>query len=214
VTGPLIDVGPNTRLHVAGGGSAAYFDQHLYYWQALGQLTFDVSAAGATQSLRLRGAYRQYDPFFVSDNGFVADATGQFVHPNLDAGRTLLFTPWVRYSAIGGSVFTAPFNEEVAPGNYIEGGAKVEIQQQIKSWLTVAANVTLSARGYQTDVVPATTTHRLDLIAVPGASIIFPRVIHGNTDVRIDYNYIKNNSNDNTYDYTDQRVSLTLGARF
>jgi len=56
LTGPLIDLRANTRLHVAAGASVAMLARQLFYWQGVGALTFEISALGATQTIRLRGA--------------------------------------------------------------------------------------------------------------------------------------------------------------
>jgi len=140
--------------------------------------------------------------------------TGGFVLSKVDTGRAFIFSPWARYSAIPGAAFNPPLNEEAAPGRYVEAGGKAEVQQQINRWLTLAANVTFNARRYFVDVVPATITHRVDLTTSPGASIILPRVIRGDTDLRLDYTYTMRNSNDHQHDFHDQRLSLRVGSHF
>lgn len=214
LTGPLASLGPRTQLHSALGASIAGLGSHLFYTQALAAFTLEVGAAGATQTARLRAGYRQYDPSFISEAGFFADATAKLVLPDLESGRTLIFSPWLRYSGISGSILTEPIGEEVAPGRYVEGGAKIEGQQQLNSWVTLAVNLTLSARQYLFDVVPLTTTHRLDYLVAPGASIVFPRLIAGNTDLRLDYTYQLNNSNNDAHDSNNHRLALMLGSRF
>jgi hypothetical protein len=217
LTGPLINLTPNVRLHTAVGASVAGLGKQLYYWQALGALTLEFGAASATQSIQLRAGYRQYDPSFISDQGFFADATGQFTLPDLSSGTALLLSPWVRYSNVGGSITTGVgggLPNIVTPGTYVDVGGKAEIQQKINGWLTVAGNVTFSGKQYLIDLVPATTTKRLDLRTEPGASIILPRLIGGKADVRFDYTYLLNDSNDNAHDFADQRFSLSLSGRF
>ena len=48
------------------------------YWD---RFNLDPNKPG--QTIRLRGGYRQYDPFWVTDNGFWADATGMFIMPGI-----------------------------------------------------------------------------------------------------------------------------------
>jgi len=49
---------------------------------------------------------------------------------------------------------------------------------------------------------------------VPGASLLFPRLVSFQTDVRLDYKYLLNQSNDATKTFNDHVVTATLIYRF
>jgi len=74
--------------------------------------------------------------------------------------------------------------------------------------------VSVAQRDYRTDLVIATGEKRRDLIISPGGSIIFPNLIAYQTDLRIDYRYLTDNSNDPTKDFHDHIVSVSVVSRF
>lgn len=211
LTGPLITLGPRSRLHIAAGGGAATLDGYYFYSQALGAVQLEVGAFGATQTLRLRAGYRDFGDNFITRNGFFVDLTGKGILPDIENGRTLIVTPWLRYSDFGGTDFN-PYPQNT-PGKFFEGGVKLEGLQQVTSWLTLGANVSVSDR-YFTDTMAPSGSNRNDFYVSPGASVIFPRLIAGNTDLRFDYRFEHNASNDDNRDYDNHRISLTLGSRF
>ena len=215
MTGPLFDIGAESLLHVALGGGVSSFDGRLFYSEALASLTYETGAGGATQTVRLRGAWRQYDPFWVSDSGFWADLTGKFIWPQADKGGAFILTPWARWSNVGGTFVTGIGDPiDVTPGRYVEGGAKAEYLHEVTSWLTAGVNLSGNLRRYTQDVVPLTTTHRQDVTFSPGASLVLPHVHDSNVDIRLRYSYVWNNSNDDDHDYRDHIVSLSVSTKF
>lgn len=214
VTGPVIAVGTDSQIHAAIGGGASTFGGRFFYYEAEGDLTFEVGAAGATQTVRLRGGWRQYDPFWVTTNGFWADLTGKFIWPQTQSGGAFILTPWLRWSDVAGTFVTGiNIPEEVTPGHYLEAGGRFEVLHALTPRLTAGVNVTGSIRNYTAELVPSTTTNRLDTTLSPGASLVFPYAL-GHADVRLRYNYILNNSNDDAHDYRDHVVALSVGGRF
>src|ERR1019366_8782710 len=121
LTGPVIGIGAASDLAVALGGGIAAFGGRLFYTEGEGQLTYETARAGATQSLRLRGAFRQYGANWVSTSGFWADLTGKFIWTTPQAGAALTVTPWLRWSGVPGTFAGADqFNDpiDVTPGRY------------------------------------------------------------------------------------------------
>ena len=80
--------------------------------------------------------------------------------------------------------------------------------------MTVAANITASGREYTSDLVPTTSTHRQDFMVSPGAAIIFPNLVFAKTDLRLRYNFIFNDSNDDAHDYRDHIVAVSVASKF
>jgi hypothetical protein len=215
LTGPLIDVGALSAVHLALGGGISSFGGRLFYYEGIGQLTVESGYAGATQTLRLRGGWREYDPFWVSDSGFWADITGKFILPKQEKGGALVFTPWGRWTNFEGSFITGVGDPiEITPGRYVEGGARLEYLFEVSRRLSAGLNLTASAREYLSDVVPSSATPRRDANFSPGVSLVASRVLGNNADIRFRYNYIVNNSNDNAHDWQDHYVTLGVGGRF
>ena len=213
-TGPLIDLAQGWRLHPALGAAAAYFDHHFFYSEAAASATLEANLDGALQALRLRAAYRKYDDFFPSSEGFYADIRGRFAALNvLGDGSIVFLSPWVLWSNISGSVINVLVTE-LQPGAYLEWGARLEVYKNLAPWLTVGANFSAARRSYRNDVVPATGDTRKDTIFIPGATVIFPNLVAAQTDLRLDYKFIDDHSNDPARRFTDHFVSATVVSRF
>jgi hypothetical protein len=55
---------------------------------------------------------------------------------------------------------------------------------------------------------------RVDSLLVPGAILLFPHLLSPQTDIRLDYRYLWNNSNDATKSFNDHIFTATLVDRF
>lgn len=213
-TGPVIDLLPGLSVAPALGASAAYFNDRFYYGEAAASATFESNLDGAYRALRIRGAYRAYDDFYPSQDGFYVEARARFAEQGvLGSGSVGIFSPFVLWSDIKGQVVNALITE-IQPGAYFEFGARIEAYKNVTDWLTVGANVAVSKRNYRTDVVVATGATREDVIFSPGATMLFPGLFGFNRDLRLDYRYISDQSNDPTKTFHDHLVSAAFVARF
>ncbi len=211
--GPVLDLFSGVSMVPAIGGAAAFYDRHFYYGEAAVSATFEGASQGLYQSLQLKTAYRSYDDFFASGDGFYTEARGRLAFPNVIAnGGVLIVSPWLLYSDTPGTAIS-PALTELAPGAYVEGGAKIEAYRAITDWLIVGANVSYSRRAYRDDVTPE-GDKRADDLFVPGATLLFPHALSYRTDIRLDYKYLWNNSNDPTKSFTDHLITATLIFRF
>ncbi len=212
-TGPVLDIFPGWSMAPALGGAASYYDHHFYYGEGAVSATFEGPTQGAYRSLRLRAAYRSYDKFFPTSNGFYGEARARFAIPNaFGSSSVFIASPWARYSDISGSVISPV--AELQPGAYVELGGKLEAYKGVTSWLVLGAEVSLASRHYRTDTVPVTGGKRHDTLVIPGASLLFPHIFSYQTDLRIAYNYISDNSNNSSKDFDDHVVTATLVYRF
>ncbi len=151
--GPVYAVGPSFTMHPAIGGTVSYFDHHLFYSEAFTSLIFEGSQGGMVQTYRLRGGFRDFDNFFPASQGFFADATAKFAKPELlVAGDLFIFSPWVRWSGVGGAFLvntpTVGASNDVQLGRYGEGGARVEYYMTLADWLVAGANFSFNQREY------------------------------------------------------------------
>jgi hypothetical protein len=206
VTGPLLD-GAGFTIHPTIGGGVAAFQNQLYFAEALAAIAVEGEFNGAMQTMRLRGGYRDYNDFFPSDNGFFADLTGRFAFPNVAETRgTLVVAPWARWSGIEGTGFDIN-GVEVAPGRYVEVGGRIEHVQPIADRVALAANFEVNKRWYNVGT-------REDLKLAPGGAIILKNALAYANDVRLDYQYVDNNSTDPLHDYVDHIVTLQVINRY
>jgi hypothetical protein len=217
ITGPVIDLTPYLAMHAALGGGVAYFDHRFLYSEATAALAFETFFAGATQSLRFRAAYRNYNDFFPSSHGPYADIVGRLVFPNITgSGDLLVLNSWLRWSDIAGDGITITF-EQVQPGKYVEYGGRLEYYRRLLDGVTIGGSFGILGRDYAESfnlVPPMLPSTRRDVTISPGATVIFHHVFGHHHDIRIDYRYEDNRSSDPLRDYLNHLVSMLYLVRF
>lgn len=216
-SGPVFDLWPGMSLTTALGAAAGYFDDRFYYGEGSGSATFEgQTREGIFHSLRFRAAYRSYDSYWPSQEGWYYDIRGRVAIPKVFGdGNLIAFSPWVLWSDISGAV-TNTLVTEIQPGTYREVGGRIEFFQQITAWMTVGASLAASWRDYTEDYVTGTTTgeKRKDTLLIPGAMVLFPGFFWKEWDLRFDYRYLDNDSNDPTKSYKDHIVTAAVTKRF
>lgn len=213
-TGPVFDLFPSVAFTPAVGGAAAYFDDHFYYGEGSASATFDGTWEGIYRALRFRAAYRSYDNYFPSQEGWYYDIRGRIAIPKLFGDGTIFaVSPWILWSDISGAV-TNSLVQEIQPGAYTEWGARAEIYKTLTDWVSVGVSFQASRRDYRNDIVVATGDERKDTLLIPGAMVLFPGFFWKEWDLRFDYRYIRNDSNDATKEFSDHIVSAAVTKRF
>jgi hypothetical protein len=84
----------------------------------------------------------------------------------------------------------------------------------VTSWLTLGAEFAALERRYRTDTVPVTGGKRRDTLLIPGATLLFPHIFSYQSDLRLSYQFIRDNSNDATKDFDDHIITAKLIFRF
>jgi hypothetical protein len=215
-TGPVLDAFPGWSFRPAVGGNVAYFDNRFYYGEGSVSGTFESAAQNMYRSIMLRGTYRSYDNFFPSGEGFYVELRGRLAVPNvLGTGTALIVSPFAVWSGISGTApVVNPIITDLQPGAYVEGGGRIELIKSITSWLALGVNFTASKRDYRSDVVVTTLEKRSDTILSPGATVIFPSLFAYQTDLRFDYRYLTDQSNDPTKSFNDHIGTVSVVSRF
>jgi len=218
-TGPVFDFIAGTSLHLAGGVGGAYFDQHPWYGEAIARATIEANVNGALQSVAFRAAYRDYNNFFPAGQGWYWDVIGRFVAPGfLDPLNMLIVSPWVRRGDAPGATPISILQPGVEPANFIETGGRIEFFRQIYDGVLVGPAVYLLERWYGSNIVPGTTTaagvKRQDFLWSPGAIVFFPNLFAYQVGLKIEYQYIRDHSNDPAASFVDNVVTASVVARF
>lgn len=215
-SGPVFDLWPGLSLTTALGAAVGYFDDRFYYAEGSGSATFEgQTAEGIFHSLRFRAAYRSYDNYFPSQEGWYYDIRARVAIPKLfGEGNLVALSPWVLWSDISGAV-TNTLVTEIQPGAYREVGGRIEMYQQLTAWVTVGGSLAASWRDYTNDIVPGTlNTKRKDTLLIPGALVLFPGFFWKEWDLRFDYRYLNNDSNDPSKSFQDHIVTAAVTKRF
>jgi hypothetical protein len=217
MTGPIVDLfGGRVAVNPALGVGGAVLQSRTFYGEVLGALTFEGYLEGAYQMVRVRAAYRDYNDFFPSTQGFYYDIVTKFARPNVIAsGDVLIFAPYARLSRIGGTGITVLF-DEVQAGEYFEYGATLGYYRRVLEWLTLGADVLAYQRRYASAVnlVTLDSVHRRDVLVSPGAVVILHNLFLYQFDLRFDYHYQHNDSNDPTRPYINHLFTAASVARF
>jgi tetratricopeptide (TPR) repeat protein len=219
--GPVYAVSPTFTMHPALGGAVSYFDHHLFYSEGFASLLFEGQANGWVQTYRFRGGFREFDNFWPATQGFFADATAKLAKPEvLVPGDLFIISPWVRWSGVGGAFAVNTPNifvgNDVQLGRYVEAGARVEYFMTLADWLVAGASFAYNERDYARSMLifSSGSFSRKDHIYSPGATLIFRHVLPIPGDIRLDYRYERDNSNDAFSSYTDHIVTLTYARRW
>jgi outer membrane immunogenic protein len=217
MTGPVLDLLPGLQVNPAVGGAVAAWDSHFFYGEAAASATFEAYPSGAYESVLLRAALRRYDTFFAPqhDGGYV-EAIGRFTVPMTVPNTAFVISPWVRWAEIKGPIGSVPTNPLlIQPGDYTDVGARIEGYYSPREWIVLGANFAASERFYRNELVTGSTvTERRDTTLFPGASILFPHLGDYQNDLRFDYKYITNRSNDPNFTFVDNVVTITWLRRF
>lgn len=214
-TGPVFYWLPGLSVSPALGGAVGYFNDRFYYGEGSGSLTFEGTYENVFRALRLRAAYRDYDDYFPSQQGWYYEARGRVSVPDILGERTVVaFSPWFVWSDISGTVTNA-LVQEIQPGAYSEWGGKIEVYKTMTDWLLIGASFSASRRDYRNDaVVGVPGEKRKDTLLLPGAMVLFKGFFWQHADLRLDYRYLRNNSDDPTKEFDDHLISATAVMRF
>jgi hypothetical protein len=217
MTGPLIDVPPaKIAVNPAIGAGGAILGGMTYYGEMVAALTFEGYLEGAYQTVRVRGAWRDYNDFFPSTQGFWGDVVGKFAMPNVLAPNdVIIFSPYARLSGIGGTGITINF-DDVQAGRYFEWGATLGYYRRVLEWLTLGAEILAYDRRYAeaTNLVGGAVTRRRDDLVAPGVVVILHNLFVYQFDWRFAYHYQHNDSTDPTRPYINHMFTAASVARF
>ncbi len=213
-TGPIFYAGPHLAVLPAIGGGVAWLGGDHYYNEVNLGVTVEGRVSGASYWARLRGGWRDYDPdannFFgtVAENGDYAELQAGLTKPRLFNSRdTLLISPFVRWSNMEGDVFDFYIFDDLSPGKYLEYGADVNYNYQITDHVQASVGALLRERDFSHN-------SRGDTYVAPQASVTLQRLLPCDCDLRLQYRYRRNDSNDFSADYDANQVSLSLTTRF
>lgn len=211
-TGPVLDVTPGLSVNPAIGVAAANLANKLFYREANVSSTFEGAFAGAYETLRIRGGVRHYGPYFTSDSGYYADARGKVSLPGLLGEQdVLVIAPSLKWSGIDGSV-TNISQEEIQPGRYREWGLELAYYFPLTDSITIGPDV-VGWQRYYSEQLTSGEKRRDDYIA-PGASVVFKDLLAFQSDLKVEYSYKMNRSNDDFSDYHDHEIRLSVISNF
>jgi hypothetical protein len=144
------------------------------------------------------------------------DVIGRFVAPGLfDSQNTLIFSPWVKRGDAAGTIPVSLLQPGVEPANYIESGGRIEFFRQVFDGVLVGPTFYAMERWYDSNIAAGTINQkRQDFIWSPGATVFLPNFFAHQVGLKLEYQYIRDNSNDPTVSFVDNMVTASVVARF
>lgn len=213
-TGPILYVGPHTAALPAVGVATAWLGGDHYFNEVNLSFGMEGRAGGASYWWRGRYGWRDYDHdtshFFslVTEDGDYVELTAGYARPHTLFERgSLTIAPFFRRSNFDGSVFDFYVFDEVSPGKYLEYGADMNYNYQLTDHLQASIGTLVRERDF-------TGSSRNDKYFSPQASLTLQNALPCTCDLRLQYRYRENNSNELLSDYNADQVSLALTTRF
>ena len=215
LTGPVFNVGNNLRVHTALGGSYALLDGRDLYSEAAFKLGFEGILEGALDKLDVRVAYRDIDKRFSDADGLVVDVIGRVSRSNIFApSDVVVFYPRFRFSdSIDGNGNTGTIPARLYPGEYLQGGAYAAYYIPVVDNVIFGTTFNAYYRDYDQDIVGG-GKERNDTFIAPGAQFIFKEVLGHNSNIKLEYRFEKNFSNDNTEDFENHVIGIRTTRKF
>ena len=214
-TGPVFQLSGDATLQIAPGGAVSFLDGEWYYAEPALRLTFQNLFGGLLTRLDIRGAYRGINSDANASEGIALDIIGRNVSRELLTETDLLILqPFFRYRE-SDSDPAGPFGilNTFALGDYIEAGGQVQYFIQPFEDVRVGGKFLGYYRDYEQDIRLG-FVERYDYFISPGAEILFRNVVCEGCDVKADYRFEQNFSNDDSEDYSNHVVGLSGIKRF
>lgn len=213
-TGPLFHPAPHMVVMPAIGGGASWLGGDQYFTEYNFGLTVEGRAAGASYWARVRHGYREYedDPFdffdTVMEEGTYTEFQSGLTKTRLFSERdALLIAPFARWSDIEGDIFDFWIFDTLAPGQFTEYGVDVNYTYRFTDHIEASVGALVRERDYEESI-------REDSYVSPQASLILHDMLPCDCNVRLQYRYRENDSNDFSADYDANQVTLALTTRF
>ena len=214
-TGPVFNLDTKTRLHIAPGTGVAFLDDQYLWYDALTRVTLERIVGGATQTISTLVDYRTTNDSFDGSDGWLVEVEGNFsVHQKIFPGDSLYVLPRFRYSEPTGSGPGRVFSRPLFPGDFIEYGSRAAyFVPVLNNKMVLGGGFGAYYRDYDQNVA-FSTEKREDWYLEPTAHVIFPSLISAQTDLRADYRFEYNDSNDRTEEFENHVVGMRAVRRF
>lgn len=236
-SGPVFSLPGSLWVHVAPGGVHAILNSFRLYDEANGEVTLGGVYQGLTQTVSVRGGWRRgNDELAFSDSSYLS-VEGRFLQrPNLMSGDMLYIQP--RYylnhaidplssSVIADTVLGTgtAVSRDLAPESFQEWGGRLTYfvpfadgRVYFGTGLSIFErrydSFVLNAGALALGVPVATSTKRIDTYFEPTAHLVFPRLISPSMDLRFDYRFEINRSNDDFREFQNHVAGVRIIGSF
>lgn len=214
-TGPTFELMGDATVQIAPGGSVSFLDGDWYYMEPALRVTFENLFGGLLSRLDVRGGYRDINDDFGASMGYALDVVARNVNRDVFTDTDLLvLQPFFRWRDSDNQPAgqPVPLNTFVL-GDYVEAGGQLLYYIQPAEQLRIGVKFLAHYRDYEQDIRLGTVP-RHDYFISPGAEVMFRNVVCTGCDLRLDYRYERNFSNDDTEDFFNHVLSVSGIKRF
>ena len=214
-SGPVFDISKKTKLHIAPGAATAWLDDDWIYQDGLVRVALERRNKGNGQSVTTTVKYRNTNSSFDGDDGLIVQVDGRFLFTSrFKPGDALYFLPRFQYSEPGGNGPGRVFQSALFPGDFIEYGGRVLYYRPVANKrVYLGAGFGIFQRDYDQNVAFG-TNNRSDVMLTPSAHVLVPNIRGSKFDLRMDYRYETNDSNDPLEDFDNSVVSVSTVRKF
>lgn len=213
VIGPLVPAAGYGAIRPLVIGGYRWLDGTDLYGEIGGGLEFEGRFQGALQAVRLAAVWRDYGEDWSSDSGAVIDLSARLSRPALFLDNdALFFRPRVRWSDVGSD--PVPFlPTQFEAGKYWEVGGRLDYRIAWTDIVTTGLGLSLYQRWFA-DPATAGADNRVDTYVAPGANLTLSNLMTDSVDLRFDYVYQYQSSNDAAREFDAHLVTGRIIGRF
>lgn len=214
-TGPTFDLGDGVTMQIAPGASVSFLDGDWYYVEPSVRVTFQNLIGGFISRLDVRGGYRDINSDIGATEGYSLDVVARHANRQLIFDSDLLLLqPFFRWRESDSQPAGVPvlLNTFVL-GDYIEFGGQALYYVQPIEDLRLGAKFLGYYRDYEQSIRLG-APEREDYFLSPGAEVLLLNIACPGCDLKFDYRFEQNFSNDNTEDFFNHVVAVSAVKRF
>lgn len=151
----------------------------------------------------------------AGEDGLIVQLNGRFIRANIfKPGDTLYFLPRLQVSYPSGFGSERVFKSALIPGDFVEYGGRVVYYKPVAGKRAfLGAGIGVYRRAYNQNAALAVKDRR-DVMVEPSAHLIVPKIRGSKMDLRVDYRFEHNDSNDPAEDFGNHVVSAKTVRRF
>ena len=213
-SGPVFDLGGGATLNIAPSATISFLNADYFYSEGGLRLLFE-QAFGFLDRLDIRGGYRDIDNSFSRTEGLAIDVTAQETFRGvLNRSDAFVVQPFFRWrDASGNGMNVLGLPTSFLMGDYVEAGARAMYFFFPMEDIRLGGRFTWYHRDYKQNIV-AGTAERYDWYISPEAEVLFRDYVCRGCDIRLQYRFEQNFSNDATQDFTNHSIIASGIRRF
>ena len=217
-TGPVLRPMKDIEVNVAGGGGVRFFDDDVLYYEVSGKAELAIIGDAPPQLVTLYAGYKEVNEQRGSSrtDGFFVNLRGRFSRLNvLTPGDAIYLQPSIGFSNGSDSGFDpATFDSAQVVRDAVDYGARVSyFVPTFDDSVILGTGVRFHQTHFEQEITSGGSDRR-DSRLEGTLHVIFKDLIQDNIDLRFDYRYEHNFSNDPIEDFDNHVFGSKIVWKF